>query len=45
MGRLPSESTAGVFLTKRLVEAMGGRIRVEGEPGKGSIFHLSLPVA
>jgi signal transduction histidine kinase len=35
----------GLYITRMLVEAQGGRIRVESEPGKGSTFSFSLPVA
>jgi CheY-like chemotaxis protein len=31
-------------ITKKLVERMGGRIWVESEEGKGSRFHVSLPL-
>lgn len=34
----------GLFSTKRLVEAHGGKIWVESEYGKGSAFYFSLPM-
>jgi len=33
----------GLALTKKLVEAQGGSIRVESESGKGSAFTVNLP--
>jgi signal transduction histidine kinase len=35
----------GLAISKRLVELLGGRIRVESEEGKGSRFSFELPLA
>jgi len=34
----------GLWLSRSLVELMGGSITVSGEPGAGSIFTVSLPI-
>ncbi|WP_316838801.1 PAS domain-containing protein [Pedobacter gandavensis] len=34
----------GLFMVKTQVEDLGGSIQVKSEPGKGSIFHILLPI-
>jgi len=35
----------GLYITRLIVEAHGGQVRAESELGKGSSFHLALPLA
>lgn len=41
----PSGTGLGLYISKGLVEAHGGKIWVDGAPGGGSIFSFTLPVA
>jgi PAS domain S-box-containing protein len=35
----------GLYITKTIIEELGGKIWIESEKGKGSTFYISLPVA
>jgi signal transduction histidine kinase len=35
----------GLFIVRQVLDAMGGSVRVESEPGRGSAFTVELPLA
>ncbi|MBX9652020.1 two-component sensor histidine kinase [bacterium] len=41
----PGGTGLGLPTTKRIVEAHGGQITVDSEPGKGTAFHIAIPYA
>lgn len=43
--RMETEGTGlGLFITKNIIEAHGGRVWFESEENKGSAFHFALPI-
>jgi PAS domain S-box-containing protein len=45
MTRTSEGAGVGLFIAKRSIEAMGGSIWVESEPGQGATFRATLPLA
>jgi two-component system, OmpR family, sensor kinase len=43
--KLESGAGLGLTISRALIEAHGGRIWVESEPGRGTVFFLSLPLS
>src|SRR3989442_724914 len=44
-GKATEGTGLGLAITQRLVELHGGHLGLESQPGQGSCFHFSLPVA
>jgi signal transduction histidine kinase len=35
----------GLYIVRQLVEAQGGTVGASGNPGQGSVFEFTLPIA
>jgi hypothetical protein len=44
VSRSTRESGLGLHIARQLIEAMSGRIWVDGAPGEGAVFHITAPV-
>ncbi len=44
-GKKPGSVGLGLYITRSLVEAHRGQVRVESAPGVGSVFYFTLPLA
>lgn len=40
----PNGSGLGLYITKNIIERLGGKIGVESEPGRGTVFSFTLPL-
>jgi signal transduction histidine kinase len=45
LSRAPGGTGLGLYISRELVERMGGRLAVRSEPGSGATFVLELPKA
>ena len=45
MLRGPADNGVGLAVVKFIVDAHGGSVDVESEPGKGAVFTVKLPVS
>ncbi len=43
--RTPDCSGLGMYIAKQIINAHGGKISVESEPGRGTIVHFTIPAA